>query len=117
MKLKQYLFNLPESKNDYSIAINLYWKEHCDFCKRSIMMQNNEYHLAFHGIREMQREMEENFENHWIFNSFVDKNAIVVSDETRTISVTIVYEDIADAFYCEECKNLKKTNKKTASHI
>ncbi|MDE6005865.1 MAG: hypothetical protein K2G88_10855 [Oscillospiraceae bacterium] len=105
MRLKQYLLNLPENKNDYSISIAVYWKEHCDLCKRSIMIQDDECHLTFHDIREMQREMEENFENHSIFNSFVNEDAIVVSDENRSISITIIYEDIADAFYCEECKN------------
>ncbi len=108
MKLKQYLFNIPKNKNDYSILITVYWKEHCDLCKRSIMIQDDECHLAFYGIREVQREIEENFENHWIFSSFVNKDAIVVSDETTTISVTIIYEDIADAFCCEECKKFEE---------
>ena len=91
MRLKQYLLNIPKSKNDYSISITVYWKEHCDLCKRSIMMLDDSFCLLFHSVAEMRCKMEENFENRWIFNSFVDKNEIVVSDQTRTISVTIVY--------------------------
>ena len=107
MRLKQYLLNIPKSKNDYSILITVYWKEHCDLCKRSIMMVDDSFCLSYHSVREVQREMEENFENHWIFNSFVDKNEIAISDQTRTISVTIVYEDIADAF-CYKKNSLSK---------
>lgn len=110
MRLKQYLLSIPESQNGYSITIDLYWKEHCDFCKRLITMQDDKCHLSFHSVEEMQHQIEENFENHWIFNGFADKDAIVVSDETRTISVTIVYEDIADAFCCEECKHFQQKN-------
>ncbi len=110
MKLKQYLSNIPKNKNDYSILITVYWKEHCDFFKRSIMMVDDSFCLSYHSIREVQREIEENLKNHWVFNSFVNEDAIVVSDETRTISVAIVYEDIADAFCCEECKKFEEEN-------
>ena len=108
MRLKQYLLTIPESKKDYSITIDLCWKEHCDFCKRSIMMVDDSFCLSYHSVREVQREIEENFKNHWVFNSFVNEDAIVVLDETRTISVTIIYEDIADAFCCEECKKFEE---------
>ena len=118
MRLKQYLLSIPESKNDYSVSIYFYFEEFCKHCKRVCKVIDEEYTHKFNSVEEIQQQIQNNtayYAKHsWLFCSFGD---VIILDESKEIFMIIAYEGEEDAFCCEECKNLKKANKKTASHF
>ena len=116
MRLKQYLLSISESKNDYSVLICFYFEEFCKHCKRVWKVIDEEYTQKFDSVEVIQQQIKNNAEYYakhsWLFYSFGD---VIILDESKEIFIIIAYEGEEEAFCCEECKSLKKANKKTAS--